>query len=438
MSEVPRRSVTRAARLAGLPLGIAGRAAVGLGRRMTGGDRARILADQQARTAEQLFAVLGDLKGGAMKFGQTLSVFEAAVPEHLAAPFRDALTRLQQSGPPMPAATVHAVLAEALGTDWRSLFREFDEVPVGAASIGQVHRGVWEDGRDVAVKVQYPGAPQAITSDVRQFSRAARVAGGWIPGLDLGPILEELRDRLVEELDYRHEALAQQEFADGFRNDPHVVVPDVVHQARSVIVSTWLEGRPMAQVIADGTEEERDALGVRYLDFLLGGPDRVGLLHADPHPGNFRLMEDGRLGVLDFGAVDRLPDGLPPEMGRLLGVALRNDADTLAEGLREEGFIRHGIDLPPEDVLAVLEPFVAPLRVESFHFTRDWLREVFGEIQDPRGTQFGISVRLNLPPQYLLLHRTWLGGIGVLSQLGATVPTDVVFAHLDGLDAGRD
>lgn len=438
MSDVPRNPVTRAARLAGLPLGIMGRAAVGVGKRLTGGDREAILAEQQARTAEQLFAVLGELKGGAMKFGQTLSVFEAAVPEHLAAPFRDALTRLQQAGPPMGGARVRGVLQDSLGPDWRSLFRTFDEdAPVGAASLGQVHRAVWHDGRDVAVKLQYPGAPQAISADVRQFSRAARVAGSWVPGLDLGPILDELRDRLVEELDYRHEALAQQEFADGYRDDPRVLVPDVVHQSRTVIVSTWLEGRPMSDVIADGSQAERDGLGERYLDFLLGGPERVGLLHADPHPGNFRLLDDGRLGVLDFGAVDRLPDGLPEEMGRLLGVALRNDADSLVEGLREEGFIRHGIDLPAADVLAVLEPFVAPLRVDSFRFTRDWLRSVFADIQDPRGTQFGISLRLNLPPQYLLLHRTWLGGTGVLAQLGAEVPTDVVFRHLHGLDAGR-
>lgn len=438
MSELPRRAVTRTAKLAGLPLGMMGRAAVGLGRRLGGEDPAEVTADLQARTAEQLFAVLGELKGGAMKFGQALSVFEAAVPEHLAAPFREALVRLQQAGPPMAPADVDRVLRDGLGQDWRSRFRSFDDEPAGAASIGQVHRAVWADGRAVAVKLQYPGAEQALVSDIRQFSRVARVSGAWIPGLDLGPVLAELRDRLVDELDYRREALVQQEFADGYRDDERVVVPDVVHQSRHVIVSTWLEGRPMSEVIAAGTTQERDALGERYLEFLLGGPERVGLLHADPHPGNFRLMPDGRLGVLDFGAVDRLPDGVPLEMGRLLGVALRHDADSLVEGLREEGFIRQGIDLPTQDVLALLEPFVAPLRVDRFTFTREWLRGVFADIQDPHGTQFGITMRLNLPPQYLLLHRTWLGGTGVLCQLGASVPTDVVFALVHGLDAGRD
>src|SRR3954447_11906962 len=158
MSDIPRRAVTRSAKLAALPLGVAGRATLGLGRRIGGRPAEIVAAELQARTAEQLFQVLGQLKGGAMKFGQALSVFEAALPEEVVGPYRAALTKLQEAAPPMPAATVHAVLAKELGEQWRDQFQAFDEKPAAAASIGQVHKAIWSDGRQVAVKIQYPGA----------------------------------------------------------------------------------------------------------------------------------------------------------------------------------------------------------------------------------------------------------------------------------------
>src|SRR6202035_4109881 len=173
--DVPRNSVSRGAKLAGLPLGFAGRTALGLARRI-GGESAEIVAQEiQRRTADQVFRVLGELKGGAMKFGQALSIFEAALPPELAGPYRATLTRLQESAPPLPARTVHRVLAEDLGPDWRDQFIEFDDKPAAAASIGQVHQAIWQDGRRVAVKIQYPGAGNALLSDFTQLSRVARL-----------------------------------------------------------------------------------------------------------------------------------------------------------------------------------------------------------------------------------------------------------------------
>ena len=157
MGDLPTRGLVRGARLAALPAAFVGRRAVGLGRSIGGRPAELIAAEVQARTAEQLFAVLGELKGGAMKVGQWMSAMEAALPEQLAGPYGEALTRLQEAAPAMPMRTVDRVLTEAFGRDWRGRFTDFDETPSAAASIGQVHRGIWRDGRPVAVKVQYPG-----------------------------------------------------------------------------------------------------------------------------------------------------------------------------------------------------------------------------------------------------------------------------------------
>jgi predicted unusual protein kinase regulating ubiquinone biosynthesis (AarF/ABC1/UbiB family) len=307
--------VTRTAKLATLPVGLAGRTALGLGKRL-GGRPAEIVAQEiQQRTAEQIFKVLGELKGGALKLGQALSIFEAALPPEIAGPYRATLTRLQDSAPPLPAATVHKVLAEDLGENWRENFAEFDDQPAAAASIGQVHRAVWNDGRAVAVKIQYPGAGKALNNDFTQLSRIARLFGVLMPGLDTKPLLEELRSRVAEELDYRLEAASQQGFADAYAGDPDIYVPPVIAATDHTLVTEWMDGTPLARIISDGTQEQRDRAGILLARLMFSGPSRAGMLHADPHPGNFRLLDDGRLGVLDFGAVDRFPDGFPTFFG---------------------------------------------------------------------------------------------------------------------------
>ncbi|MEU0007681.1 AarF/ABC1/UbiB kinase family protein [Streptomyces sp. NPDC006314] len=428
MSDLPRKAVTRTAKLAALPLGFAGRATWGLGKRIVGESAEIVGRELQQRTAEQLFKVLGELKGGAMKFGQALSVFESALPEEIAGPYRAALTKLQEAAPPMPTRTVHTVLEERLGPDWRDLFEEFEDKPAAAASIGQVHRAVWHDGREVAVKVQYPGAGEALLSDLGQLSRFARLLGPLIPGMDIKPLIAELKDRVSEELDYGLEAQAQSAHAEEFADDPDVVVPAVVHQCEQVLVTEWINGIPLSEIIAGGTQEQRDRAGQLLARFLFSGPARTGLLHADPHPGNFRLLpggpageEDWRLGVLDFGTVDRLPGGLPLPIGVSLRLTLDGDAETVYELLCEEGFVKESIELDPDAVLDYLLPIIEPARVEAFTFTRSWMRSQAARIADPRSPAYQLGKRLNLPPAYLLIHRVTLSTIGVLCQLGATV-----------------
>ncbi|MFE7229297.1 ABC1 kinase family protein [Streptomyces sp. NPDC002405] len=428
MSDLPRKAVTRTAKLAALPLGFAGRATWGLGKRIVGESADLVGRELQQRTADQLFKVLGELKGGAMKFGQALSVFESALPEEVAGPYRVALTKLQEAAPPMPTRTVHSVLEERLGAHWRELFEEFEDKPSAAASIGQVHRAVWHDGREVAVKVQYPGAGEALVSDLTQLSRFARLLGPLVPGVDIKPLIAELKDRVSEELDYGLEAQAQQAHAEEFADDPDVVVPAVVHQRDQVLVTEWMDGVPLSEVIADGTQAQRDRAGQLLARFLFSGPARTGLLHADPHPGNFRLLpggpdgeDDWRLGVLDFGTVDRLPGGLPTPIGSALRMALGGEAEAVYEMLSTEGFVKESIELDPDAVLDYLLPIIEPAQLEEFTFTRGWMRSQAARIADPRSPAYQLGKQLNLPPSYLLIHRVTLSTIGVLCQLGATV-----------------
>ncbi len=437
MSEIPRRTVTRTARLASLPLGVAGRATIGLGKRLTGKQADEVATEFQQRTAEQLFKVLGELKGGAMKLGQALSVFEAAMPEELAAPYRDALTRLQENAPPMPAATVHKVMAGQLGPDWRSMFRSFNDKPAAAASIGQVHKAVWSDGRPVAVKVQYPGAGKAVVSDLNQLGRLARLFAVLSPGLDIKPLLQELRDRVSEELDYRLEAQSQHTFAKAYLDDPDILVPDVLAGADRAVVTEWVEATPVSTIMRSGTQAERDRIGLLYVRFLFSGPARAGLLHADPHPGNYKLLDDGRLAVLDFGAVNRLPDGFPPAMGRLLTLALNGDHEAVREGLRDRGFRQPGPRGRRRRTARLPQPVPRPGAHETFEFSRRWLREQAARIGDPRTPSGALARQLNLPPSYLLIHRVWMGGIGVLSQLNARGPFRAEMGRwLPGLETG--
>jgi predicted unusual protein kinase regulating ubiquinone biosynthesis (AarF/ABC1/UbiB family) len=422
MVELPKGSIRRSVKVVSLPATYAGRAALGFGKRVGGKSAEAVSAEIQQRTAEQLFKVLGELKGGAMKFGQALSIFEAAMPEEFAAPYRETLTKLQDSAPPMEATRIHEILEKELGPDWRKRFKKFDDKPAASASIGQVHKAIWHDGREVAVKVQYPGADKALTADLNQMARLGKMTASWIPGIDVKPLIDELKARMIEELDYINEAKNQRAFANAYEGDPIVVVPHVVVSAPHVLVSEWIEGIPLSKVIKDGNQEERDFAGTQYIRFLLSGPDRVGLLHADPHPGNYRITPEGKFCALDFGAVSQLPDGLPLALGTLLRVAQLGDAETVVQGLREEGFIKPKIELDPEQLLQYLDPFVEPSIHEEFTFTREWMREQFNRTSDFRDPDFTVALKLNLPPEYALIHRVWLGGIGVLCQLGATVP----------------
>ena len=319
-----------------------------------------------------------------MKLGQTLSVFEAAVPEEVAAPYREALVKLQEEAPPMPVRTVHAVLAQQLGGKWRERFRDFDDAPAAAASIGQVHRATWRDGRDVAVKIQYPGAATALMADLNQLARFARLFAALFPGMDVKPLIAELKARVVEELDYGLEADAQRTFAAAYAGDAQIVVPRGGQRAEGHRLGVARRHRcPGSSPTAPGTARPRRAPAGRA---ALLRPQRAGLPRRSP-PGNFRLLADGRLGVIDFGATARLPDGHPEPIGRLLRWALAGKADEVLTDLRAEGFIRPNMEVDAQGVLDYLRPLLEPVVDRHFHFTGRGCRSRPPDRRSPDGRE---------------------------------------------------
>ncbi|MFJ3792514.1 ABC1 kinase family protein [Kitasatospora sp. NPDC090091] len=431
MSDLPKGSVRRFLKVASLPLGYAGRTAFGVTKRLAGGAEDLIRTEIEERTAKQLFAVIGELKGGAQKFAQVLSVMESALPENLVRPYRAALTSLQEAGPSLPARTVHAVLREHLGDDWRELLTEFADRPVATASIGQVHRGRWHDGRDVAIKVQHPGAADALSSDFDQLTRMGwiidRVTGGE---LKVNEVVTELRERMAEELDYLLEADSQAAFAEAFADDPDFFVPRVVKATERVLVTEWMDGTPASAVMADGDQADRDRLGLLLTRFNHAGPNRCGMLHADPHPGNFRLTGDGRLGVLDFGAVARLPDGPVPWMGRMMRACADGDTERMVGVMREVGLLKDrkgdkgDAAGEAEDwgrLHRSLEMLVQPLAEEVFAFDREWMREAVRRATLTKDAEI-LRDRMETMPEHVLMHRVWMAELAMLSQLGARIP----------------
>lgn len=439
MTDIPKGVFSRTARLASLPLSAAGRATLGLGQRLVGRDRDEITAEMQRRTAEQVFEVLGTLKGGAMKFGQALSIYEAAIPEEYAAPYREALAKLQNAAPPMPTAVVHRIMSEQLGTGWRNWFEKFDDDSAAAASIGQVHRATWHDGREVAVKIQYPGAENALRADLDQLTRVAPLLRVVLPGVQLRPLLDELRERVLEELDYATEADNQRAFAAAYHDDAEIFVPKVVASAPKIVVSEWVDGTSVGSIINAGTQEQRDRAGYLLTLLHFAGPTRVGLLHSDPHPGNYLLTTDGRLGVVDFGSVARLPGGAPPIIGAVTRLALDGRADDVVARLRQAGFVPADFHPDPQTLMDYLVPFVEPLRHETFHFTRAWMQTHMSRVGNLGSPESRVARRLNMPPSYLLIHRVTMGSLGVLCQLQATAPfREIITAYLPGFAEGTE
>ena len=428
--DIKRGSARRNAKLASLPVGMAGRAALGIGKRLTGKSKDDVNAELMEKAANQLFNVLGELKGGAMKVGQALSVLEAAIPEEFGEPYREALTKLQKDAPPLSAEKVHRVLDGQLGTKWRARFTSFDDEPVASASIGQVHKGVWSDGREVAVKIQYPGADEALRADLKTMRRMTTVLRQLAPGADVQAVVDELIERTEMELDYRLEADNQRAFAKAYEGHPHFFVPHVVGSAPKVMVSEWTEGKSMAEIIRKGTPDERDLCGTRLFELTFDAPARVGMMHGDAHPGNFMMMADGRMTVIDFGAVAPLPDGLPVELGMMIRYAMEKNYDLLLPAMERIGFIRAGEQLSVEAVDEMLAQYVEPVEVPVFHYTRKWLQRHAAQNMERAPQQIKMARQMDLPASLAIPLRVIGSTVAISCQLDCHVPVQAMALEL--------
>jgi predicted unusual protein kinase regulating ubiquinone biosynthesis (AarF/ABC1/UbiB family) len=432
VADIKRGSAARNAKLASLPVGIAGRAALGLGKRLTGSSKDEVNAEMMEKAANQLFKVLGELKGGAMKVGQALSVMEAAVPEQFGEPYREALTKLQKDAPPLPADRVHRVLDSQLGTKWRDRFSSFDDVPVASASIGQVHKAVWSDGREVAVKIQYPGADEALRADLKTMRRMVSVFKQLSPGADVQGVVDELIERTEMELDYRLEADNQRAFAKAYKDHPHFVVPAIVASAPKVVIAEWMEGIPMAKIIREGTVEQRDLMGTRLFELTYDAPQRLEMMHGDAHPGNFMLLPDDKMGVIDFGAVAPLPGGVPIELGLMVRYAQQKDYERLLPTMEKVGFIQKGERVSPSEIDDMLRQYVEPVEVEVFHYSRKWLQKMTAMNMRPEKAagQIRAARQMDIPAKLAIPMRVIASIVAISCQLDAHIPTRALALEL--------
>ncbi|MGL6237112.1 MAG: ABC1 kinase family protein [Segniliparus sp.] len=425
--DIPVKGWRRNAKLASFSVGVAGQAAKGLGKRLGGKSKDEVSVELALKTAEDLFKVLGELKGVAMKMGQLLSIYETALPDEIAEPFREHLAKLQDQAPPLPMKQIHRVLDQQLGTRWRERFQSFGDAPVAAASIGQVHRAVWSDGRAVAVKVQYPGAEQAVRSDLRTIRGLSKLIKPLLPRADVDALIQEAVDRTEDELNYRQEADNQRLFAKAYQGDEKFFVPKVLASSPKILITEWIDGTPLKEVIAGGDQEQRDMAAARLLEFSLASPTIAKALHIDPHPGNFILMADGRLGVLDFGAVAQYPEGLPPAIGRCLRLALAGQQEEAEEELHAAGFLGEGESIPEHIVEKYMPRLAEAFDADQYHLSRERIQEA---VEDATGVLFGakgiqtmdFGRKLSLPPQYLMIGRAMSGVLTIAGQLDADVP----------------
>ncbi|MGW5313799.1 ABC1 kinase family protein [Nocardia thailandica] len=416
----PTGKFARGAKLAAVPVAHAGRRIAGLGRRVAGRPSDEVSREIQARTAQHLFDVLGELKGCVAKLGQLLGLLEFGLSREMAVPYREALTRLHNSAPAMLPGALHAELATHLGPTWRTLFREFDDRAHAAASVGQVHRAVWHDGTPVAVKVMYPGARRAVLNDLQVLCRAAPLLAALLPGADTRAVVEALCAEIRDELDYAREAANQRAFAAAFAGDPDVTVRRVIAQHGDVIVTEWMDGRPLDSVIAAGDRAELDRIGVRIMRFLFSAPARAALIYGDPHPGNFLLMPDGTLGVVDFGACTPWPATFLAAAGDVAAAVITGAHTELEDAMRRHGFVAPGKELDVATVAARLAPFRDALLAPTYPLTSDWLREQVRLVVDLRLTN--VLRQLTMPAVHTPILRSFLGGIAVLCRLHTEVP----------------
>ncbi|TML34730.1 MAG: AarF/ABC1/UbiB kinase family protein [Actinobacteria bacterium] len=365
--------------------------------------------------------LLGGMKGGAMKLGQLASYVELDfIPAELRDLYQSELAVLRDAAPPISWESVAQVLAEEWGRPPDAVL-EIERDAAAAASIGQVHRGVLPDGRRVAVKVQYPDVAGAVEADVRMAMLLMRAWRGILPRLDSSALAAELRDRVLDELDYRLETENQAVFADAYRGHPFIHVPAPVEDlcTRRVLVTEWVDGLTFAEIRAL-PQGERDRMGRMLFRFYLGSMDVVGRFNADPHPGNFLLMPGGRLAIVDFGAVKTMTREGREAMNRLAVACASGDPTEAREAMVANGWFADPAEVDADLALEAAQ-LVSGWMLEDrpTRLTPDYVRSRMRTLVASDERLAGVMRRANLPAAELWFRRLETSLVAVLAQLRA-------------------
>ncbi|MCX4247053.1 ABC1 kinase family protein [Paraliomyxa miuraensis] len=383
------------------------------GRRLLG----RAVGERDLQLGEQLTSQLDRMKGLAMKVGQIVSYLDVPLPDEV----QEQLARLQTGQRGMPGDEVRAVVEAALGMELEAAFEAFDWEPVAAASIGQVHRAR-VDGRAVAVKVQYPGVARSFTDDLRAVGRISSLAS-MASAVDGRAMVEELRRRLTEECDYVREARAQLAFARAFGDDPEVCVPQVLthRSAGTVLTSAWVEGEGFSALEAEVDPVRRNAIAATLVRFSYRSLLQLGVIQADPHPGNFVFPRPdasrpaGSVAFLDFGCVRALPLPMVDALREVVAAVRDDDRPRFRRAVVALGVVGRPKKFDYEHFFAVMEHLHRPLCSPRFSFDKAYVREGFA-LNGPRSPN---ARTIAMPPAYLWVARLQWGLWSILARLRA-------------------
>jgi predicted unusual protein kinase regulating ubiquinone biosynthesis (AarF/ABC1/UbiB family) len=424
MPKIPTSRLARTAKFGGLVAGQSARwAGTQAANRLRSDDQAeKADAKRALALADELVTQLGQMKGAAMKLGQVLSTVDfELVPEGEREEFKAKLAALRDDAPQVPFKKMQKVVVDDLGGSIEEHFKTFNNVPVAAASIGQVYRATLHDGRDVAVKVQYPGVAEAVETDLRNAAVLLPLVKRLAPGLDAKAILKELRDRIGEELDYELEAQHHRRVARAFKDHPFIRVPEVVTSmsTRRVLITEFVDGRGFAEV-QKLPEDERDRFAEICFRFFYGLLRRERTAAGDPHPGNYLLADDGRVCFLDFGLVRRMDEDYLEGERALAQAVIAGDAAAVHHGLATLGYLPDPGSFDPDRVLGQLAT------AGEWYFNRgfrrlspEYVRTSMELSGSPASPYFDDMRRQTIPPQALLLRRMEGLLFSVLGELRA-------------------
>lgn len=417
---IPRSQLRRTARVGLLSAKLSARQLLTRVRTLLArGDRRQALTEAtHLRNAEDVLAAVGNMKGAVMKLAQIASFISDDVPEQ----YRTALKQLQTSAPPMAFALARGVVEADLGQSLERLFVEFEPEPIAAASIGQVHAARLRDGREVVVKVQYPGVDDAIRADMANLPWLYGILGMLNPGLDPVPLAAELQARIGEELDYRREAANQDTFARLFADDPLVRIPVVVPECSGarVLTTTRARGHDF-DWLRSRSQEFRNGVAEVLYRFVFGSIFRHHLFNGDPHPGNYLFHDDGGVTFLDFGCVKYFEPAMVADWKRYVRAHLDGDRERFLRQAGTLGFVRPGATVPPElydYMLYFYEPWHAR---GPYTFTPEYNAQSLGMVFDRSHPRWGQLLRqLNMPADFAIVNRLQWGLTSILAQLHAT------------------